>query len=174
MTSPGLGNLVNRTVSLLHRYQDGRLAPVPPGDEAAGKLAAAADALPAAVDLALDAFDLRGATDAVRAVVDAANCVASVERPWELGRAAADGDVAAGVHFNALLHTVVGACRRVAVEVGPFVPGGAAKLQAQLGDGAELPPAAPVFPRLEVWDDAAPYPEPTARHQGERQRTCER
>jgi methionyl-tRNA synthetase len=139
----GLGNLVHRTLSLVHRYRAGR---VPGG--ATDDLCAA---LPGRVDRALAGFDFRAATAAVCAAVDAANRLVDAEAPWRLARAERDGDPgsdpAAARRLDRVLATLVRACRVLAVEAGPFIPDGAGRLRAQLGDGERIGPAEPVFPR---------------------------
>ncbi|SDS97021.1 methionine--tRNA ligase [Jiangella sp. DSM 45060] len=128
----GLGNLVQRTLTLVQRRTGGAVGPPAPG-----ALTDAAGALPVAVDRALDGFDLRAATAALVAVVDLANRTIEAERPWER-RPGAD----------AVLATLVHACRVVAAELEPFLPGGAARLRAQLSDGERVEPPEPSFRRL--------------------------
>ncbi|HEX8627808.1 MAG TPA: methionine--tRNA ligase, partial [Catenuloplanes sp.] len=129
----GLGNLVNRTVSLVHRYRSGALVEpdAPAGDCA--RLASLGTALPARIDDALAAFDFRSATDAIWTVVSAGNRLVEAERPWALAKLRLAGDAAAGERLDALLSTLVGCCREVARELAPFLPAGAARLAAQLG-----------------------------------------
>jgi methionyl-tRNA synthetase len=117
----GLGNLVQRTLTLVHRLRDGAV-----GAPEQGELTAAADALPAVVDRAIDGFDLRTAAGALVAVVDLGNRTIEAERPWEAGRR----DLP---RTDAVLAGLVHACRVVAGELTPFLPGGAARLEAQLG-----------------------------------------
>jgi methionyl-tRNA synthetase len=102
-------------------------------------------ALPAELDRALSEFDFRAATDAIWAVVAAANRFIEAERPWE--PASRDGD-----HLDAVLATLVGACRRLAVELSPFLPEGAARISARLGTGRIVGSAVPAFPRLTAGD----------------------
>jgi methionyl-tRNA synthetase len=145
----GLGNLIHRTVSLIRRYRAGvfpdhlelgvelaRRAPERPavGDELVGLCAA----LPAGIDRCLARFDFRAATDAIRAVVGAANRLIETERPWELAGRADD-------RLDAVLATLVTACRALAHETTPFLPAGAARLAGRLRDGGPRP----VFPRSE-------------------------
>ena len=132
----GLGNLVNRTVSLVHKYRHGTV-PVGRGltDLCAG--------LPADIDRALTVFDFRAATDAIWSIVAAANRLVEAERPWELAKR--DGE-----RLDAVLTTLVEACRRVALELSPFLPDGAARISAQLGAGIRVARPEPVFPRLAV------------------------
>lgn len=145
--SNGIGNLVNRTLTLAHRYVDGRVPGVSDATDGP-ELLAAVTALPDAVDAALAAFDLRRATDAIVTVVDATNRYVSTRRPWDLGRAASAGDAAARVALDRVLGTVVHACRVVARELEPFLPGGSARLRDQLRDGTSVSPPCPVFPRV--------------------------
>jgi methionyl-tRNA synthetase len=130
----GLGNLVQRTVALVHRH-GGRV-----GGQPGGALAAAAAALPDRVDAALARFDVRAAAAAVWAVVEEGNRTATRERPWQL-----DGD---DRRLHDVLATLVYACRTVATEIDPFLPDGSARLRERLGDGADVGRGDPVFPRL--------------------------
>ncbi|MFD7658923.1 methionine--tRNA ligase [Actinosynnema sp. NPDC059797] len=126
----GLGNLVNRVLALAHRSRGGRISPAAPLPEVV--------ALPAEVDAALARFDFRAATAALFEVVAAANRYVEHARPWAL----------AGADRDEVLGTAVRTCRALAVELGPFLPHGSARLRAQLGAGGTTSPPAPVFPRL--------------------------
>ena len=141
----GLGNLVHRTLSLVHRYRSGHVPAVasPDGTDVCGDL-------PGRVDRALAGFDFRAATAAVRAAVDAANRRVDAEAPWLLARAERDGDPGATRRLDAVLAALVRAGRVLAAEAGPFIPDGAARLRRQLGDGERVGPAEPVFPRWQV------------------------
>jgi methionyl-tRNA synthetase len=134
----GVGNLVHRTTSLLHRHRDGRV-PGRPATTVAADLAGR-------VDRALDAFDFRAATGALCDVVDHANRLIAAEQPWLLVRS---GDRASAARFDDVLATLVHACRVLAGELRPFLPGGAHRLLGRLGDGTHLGPPLPVFPRWE-------------------------
>ncbi|WP_426506379.1 methionine--tRNA ligase [Dactylosporangium sp. McL0621] len=113
----GLGNLVNRTLAR---------GPVP----AAPPLA---PGLPAVVGTALEAFDFRAATTALCAAVGEANRYIESERPW----------AATGPRRDEVLATLVATVRALAGELAPFLPGAAARLEAQLRTGR---PGVP-FPR---------------------------
>jgi methionyl-tRNA synthetase len=136
----GLGNLVNRVVSMVHRYRDGQPPdPTPTPPAGADRLLAACGQAPALVDVALDAFDLRRATAALWRIVEEANRYVECSRPWHL--AGADRDAALGV--------AVHACRTVAGQLAPFLPGAAARIAAQCAAGTgRLPAATPLFPRI--------------------------
>ena len=116
----GIGNLVNRALTLAHRHGGVRPATV------------ACD-LPARVDAALHAGDFRAATGAVWAEVDRGNRLIEAAQPWKL---AEPGPV---------LAEVLGICGVLADELRPFLPSGAERLRARLrSDG----PPRPVFPRV--------------------------
>lgn len=138
-----LGNLVHRTVSLVVKYRDGR---VPPATPATALLAAACADLPTRIERALDRFDFRAATGAIRDLVDDANRLVDAEQPWLLARAERPGDTA---RLDGVLATLVHACRVLAGELRPFIPTGAHRLAGQVGDGARVGRPEPVFPR---WD----------------------
>ncbi len=125
----GLGNLVNRTLTLAHRHRDGAISGTPG--------LRVADDLADRIDRAVAAFDLRAATGAVRDVVDAANRSIEAERPWERPE-----------RLDTVLAGLVHACRTLAYEVQPFLPAGAARLLDQLGTGDRVGTPRPAFPRL--------------------------
>lgn len=128
----GVGNLVNRTISLVHRYRGGVVPSV----------VAAAPQLPAAVDRALAGFDFRAATEAIWAAVAGGNRLVEAARPWELAKRGEEAEL------DRVLSDLVATCRAVTRELAPFLPAGAARLAAQLGSGDRVGPPEPVFPRL--------------------------
>jgi methionyl-tRNA synthetase len=124
----GLGNLVNRTLTLVHRHRGGELTGTPKD---------LVPDLPHRIDRALAGFGLRAATGALTAAVDTANRFIEAERPWE--RPDGRDDV---------LATLVHACRIIAGELTPFLPTGADRLRTQLGSGRVVGRPRPAFPRL--------------------------
>jgi methionyl-tRNA synthetase len=143
----GLGNLVNRTLSLVHKYRAGQ-APQAPGPGEAVRLADASATLAGRVDRALDDFDFRAATDALCSVVDEGNRLVEAARPWELARAERAGDSSATTRLDTVLASLVGTCRLLANELRPFLPLGAQRLRAQLLSGHRVGHPQPAFPRL--------------------------
>ena len=146
----GVGNLVNRTLSLVHRYRDGAVPDRDPTAAVGRELIDMCTGLSADVDRALTAFDFRAATDAVQTIVTAANRFVEAERPWVLAKGEQSGDAAAGERLDAVLSILVEACRCVTHELTPFVPEGAARVSAQLGTGSFVAIPEPVFPRREA------------------------
>jgi methionyl-tRNA synthetase len=137
-----LGNLVNRVVTMVHRYREGRV-PVGSPDPAAGALLAACAGVGERVDAALVGFDFRRAAGAVWEIVTQANRYVERVRPWELAAAGRDAEL------NGCLAVLVGACRAVGAELAPLLPGLAARVARQCG-GECLPPPQPLFARLAV------------------------
>jgi methionyl-tRNA synthetase len=145
----GLGNLVNRTLSLVHKYRRGAMLDrLSAAGEGGALLQRCAD-LPERVDRALRDFDFRAATEAIWTVVDAANALVSNERPWALAKADQAGDSGSAERLDAILATLVIVCRHLAKELTPFIPTGAARIASQLGEGQTVGAPTPAFPRLE-------------------------
>jgi methionyl-tRNA synthetase len=135
-----LGNLVNRVVSMVHRYRGG--IPGPYHLDEADPPVAAWRAASGRVDAALADFDFRLATAAVWRVVEEANRYVEEARPWQLARR--DGDA-----LDQALGVLLAACQAVGELLVPFLPGAAARITAQCTpvDG-RLPEPHPLFPRL--------------------------
>jgi len=147
----GIGNLVSRTVAMVHRYRAGAVPDAgAPGPDAArptaARLNAARQDAPGLVHAALEDYDFRAATGAVWRIAEEANRYLEQAAPWQLARAARE-DPQAAAQLDTVLATAAGACRELGVQLAPFVPGLAARIEAQCGP-AVLPPPEPVFPRI--------------------------
>ena len=140
----GLGNLVNRVVSMIHRYRDGRVPPATSG-AAAGteELLRVWDTAPCEVAEYLTEFDFRRAAAALWTIVEAANRCIETTRPWELARDQSPD-------LDDVLALLLQTCLGLAAELEPFLPGASARIKEQCTavDGV-LPAATPLFPRLD-------------------------
>jgi len=165
-----LGNLVNRAVSMLHRYRGGTVPAVAPATERESPLAQVADGLDRRVQKSFDAFDFRQAIAAIWELVTTANKYIDNTKPWEIAKTAINGDESADDKLNIVLADLIETIRLLAVHLSPFIPDGAARIAAQVGfelsevaDGAAssrtwnaslagqtLPKASPIFPRIDV------------------------
>jgi methionyl-tRNA synthetase len=143
----GLGNLANRTFSMIHRYRDGAV-PEAEWPAQAEALRGALDGVAAAIDEALARFDFRAATGELWRVVDEANRLVDATKPWDLSKAERDG--AAPAALDGVLAALFAAVRGAAEELEPFLPDLAAKVGEALGDGSRVPKPEPLFPRLEL------------------------
>ncbi|MFC4079131.1 methionine--tRNA ligase [Amycolatopsis samaneae] len=144
----GLGNLVKRVVAMVHRYRDGV---VPTGGRAPGaeRVDHACRVAAAEIAEALAEFDFRRATAAVQAIVDEANRFVNQAKPWELAKA----ERADPGELDAVLATLVRACRTVGEELAPFLPDAAGRVaQACAERDGRLPGARPLFRRLATVD----------------------
>ena len=145
----GLGNLVNRVVTLIHRYRDGQppVTGAPPPDAKA--LDQAARQAAGRIESALDAFDFRRATAAIWDIIDEANRFINRIRPWELAKAESRDDSQAGADLDAVLGTLLHACQTIAVHLAPFLPDAAARVAQQCTNAnGRLPAPAPIQQRL--------------------------
>lgn len=144
----GLGNLANRTLTLLQKHYEARLhlgdaSVVGPGWSSI-ELDSACAALPMRIDAALGRADFRSATAHLAAVVNIANQLLNAAEPWKELRSPS-GD---SRRIHRLLSGVARACRTIATELSPFCPGGATVLSGQLGAGDRVRSPEPVFARL--------------------------
>ncbi|TMR17088.1 methionine--tRNA ligase [Nonomuraea turkmeniaca] len=123
----GLGNLVNRVVTMVCRFLDGHVPG--PAEDLAG--------VPGAVHDALEEYDFRRAAAAVWTIVEEANRYVERTRPWQQDRAGQE----------ASLGTLVHACRTLAVQLEPFLPTAAARVDAAVR-GTRLARPKPLYPRV--------------------------
>ncbi|MEU0372192.1 methionine--tRNA ligase [Streptomyces sp. NPDC006283] len=145
----GLGNLVNRIVTMIHRYRAGRPAAAGGIRPVSERLARACEDSPLQIEAALEAYDFRRAAAAVWTIVEEANRCVDATRPWVHARAEKSGDRGAGERLDEVLGALLAACLVLADRLAPFLPEAAARITDQCTpvDGV-LPPPVPLFPRL--------------------------
>jgi methionyl-tRNA synthetase len=161
-----LGNLAQRSLSMIARQLDGVLPKPGPFSDTDKTILAAADPMIAAAREAMKTQQLHQILNTVWAVVADANRYFASEAPWALAKTdpARQGTV---------LYVTAEVLRQVAILCQPFMPASAAKLldilgipidkrafdqlgnaQTRIVTGTKLPAPAPIFPR---------YIEPEAR-----------
>ena len=130
----GVGNLVHRIVTMVHRLGDGTVP-------AFGRIAD--EKRSAEIEDALDDFDFRRAVGVVRELVDETNRRVDATRPWKLEHGS--------VELESALGELVARARLVGELLAPFVPDTSARLCAALRPDGEgrLPAATPLVPMLE-------------------------
>jgi methionyl-tRNA synthetase len=152
------GNLVNRVVSMTHRYFDG-VVPAP------GELAGSDQAILSQVDAALDevadlisAVKLRAGLAAAMGAAQAVNGYLSNEQPWQTAKTDL---IRTGTTLNVALNAIAG----IAIALSPYLPATSATVLASIGVpvtgrapewarpkvsvGAELGPAVPLFSKVD-------------------------
>jgi methionyl-tRNA synthetase len=158
-----LGNLLQRTVSLLHRYRDGRLPALGGGDPA---VAAVAAAVVRRLRDALDAYDPRDALEAIWDLVKRANRYVEETAPWTLAGRERDGAAGqSGAALDLVLATLAESLRLTGEALRPLLPRSGEAVLTQLGlspapdwpaaldwgrlpAGTTTPRPLPLFPRL--------------------------
>lgn len=145
--SNSFGNLAQRTLAFIAKNLDGRVE--------AGRGEAPDAALLAEVRTACEGFRtafedlaLSQGLEAWMTGVFACNQYIDAQAPWALRKTDPE-------RMHAVLGTLLDAIRELAETIAPVIPGSAAKLLAQLGEkGAQIAPPSPIFPRLELREDA--------------------
>jgi methionyl-tRNA synthetase len=123
-----LGNLVNRTLSLLHRYRDG-IVPAHTASAVEPALLRSSTTLPTALEAALGSgFDPPAGLRAIWELVGAANRYVETTAPWRLAREP-DG----AERLDAVLYDLAEAVRIVGEALRPFLPETAEAIVGLLG-----------------------------------------
>lgn len=146
-----IGNLVNRTVSMVKRYREGIIPLAAEHNPPSAELRAARAEAVERITYALEEFDFRRAVEAIIRIGDEGNRYVEAVRPWELAKAERKEDAPAEL-LDAVLAELVITCRDLAYHLEPFLPAAAERISEQCGDGGpKVAEPTPVFPRLEVW-----------------------
>ncbi|WP_322750387.1 MULTISPECIES: methionine--tRNA ligase [unclassified Frankia] len=145
-----IGNLVNRTVSMVRRYRDGVIPSIAADNLEAADLRAARAEAADIINQALASFDFRRATETIIRLGDHGNRYVEAVAPWTLAKAERK-DGASPQPLDAALGELVETCRVLAAQLEPFLPEAAHRIVQQCGDnGPTVAEPLPVFPRLEV------------------------
>jgi len=162
-----LGNLLNRTVSMIGRYRDGVIPRASEETELEQSVRQVADAVSGDVERSMDAYDPQAALEAVWELVTRANKYVEESTPWTVAKRARDGDAMAEEKLSTSLYTLAESLRIIAVLLEPFLPSTAVIIGRQLGlpakdeeswksrlhwgrlqTGTRVAGAVPIFPRL--------------------------
>ncbi|MGA7671368.1 MAG: methionine--tRNA ligase [Nitrolancea sp.] len=159
-----LGNLLNRTVSMIQRYRGGAV-PAPAGKgETLGT-----DDLSAQIKTAMaQDYDPQSALSAIFDSVVRANRYVEETAPWVLSKSERAGDEAARGNLDTALYSLAETLRVVAVALRPFLPQTSQRIAEQLGvssshrswneelvwgqiePGTQVAKPQPIFPKLEA------------------------
>ena len=118
----GLGNLVNRSLSMLKRYRNG-IVPALANDLSADATKAVTE-----VKAQLEKNELQGALQSIWALITRANQYVDQTAPFKLAK-----DPAQAQRLDEVLYNLTESCRVIAVLLWPFLPTSATKIYEQLG-----------------------------------------
>lgn len=124
-----LGNLLNRTVSMIDRYRQGRIPAV-----RSTELDEAAELILADYATCMDDLRLQDGLDVVMDMVRRSNAWVDARAPWALAKDPAAADDLDGV-LGALARTLA----RAAVGLQPFMPEKSTEIWTRLGGSGEVP-----------------------------------
>ena len=159
-----LGNLLNRSISMIQRYRGGQI-PAPSGDgESLGTEQFAAKIQ---ASMAQD-YDPQQALSTIWDSVVRANRYVEETSPWVLSKAERNGDDEARQKLDTALYSLAEALRVIAVGLRPFLPETSRRMAEQLGvtagqgswtdelswgqiqPGTTVGKPQPIFPKLEA------------------------
>jgi methionyl-tRNA synthetase len=160
-----LGNLLNRTVSMVGRYCKGTLpAPEPESGEREQDVQRVARTAGEAAAARIEEWDFDGALDGAWSLVRRANQYIDESEPWQLAK-----DPEKRARLGTVLYHAAECLRLLTIYLAPFIPGAAAKMRAQLSlpdlrqgawrddttwgglqPGATLQKPQPIYPRNET------------------------
>jgi len=118
-----LGNLINRTLSMIGRYRAGA---VPAGS--AADLRAEATTMTKAYQEAMARLDLHGALEALWQFISRGNRYVEESAPWKLAK-----DPAQTSRLDAVLYNLAESVRLISVLVAPVMPTVSLQIRGQLG-----------------------------------------
>ncbi|MCX7886972.1 MAG: methionine--tRNA ligase [Verrucomicrobiae bacterium] len=118
-----LGNLVNRTLTMIARYRNGTIPPPNQPD-----LRPDAETYCAAYQTKMNALDLCGALEAVRLLVSRANRYVEETAPYHLAKQPNQS-----ARLDAVLYNLAETLRLLSVLLAPVMPDTAGKIRLQLG-----------------------------------------
>lgn len=128
-----LGNLLNRTISMIQRYRAGAIPASDTPSAPERLLVEQAKSLPGRVDAAVRGFASNEALAAIWELIGTANRYVAETEPWVLAKRSNAGDQEAARRLDTVLYTLAETLRLVAHLLAPFLPETAARIAAQLG-----------------------------------------
>ncbi|MDE3077889.1 MAG: methionine--tRNA ligase, partial [Chloroflexota bacterium] len=155
-----LGNLVNRTATMIKRYCDGVIPAAGDPGELERELAAAGEVVVRDVAPLMELLDFSDALVAIWAFITKANRYLEQTSPWTLARNAEERP-----RLETVLNTAAEAVRLIAYLIQPFMPATAERIAQQVGfefriaegwerwhslsAGTRVGTIEPLFPRIE-------------------------
>ncbi|HTK39524.1 MAG TPA: methionine--tRNA ligase [Patescibacteria group bacterium] len=131
-----LGNLVQRTASMIKRYQAGVIGEITTGEHDMGPYRAA-----------MEKFAFDQAFDEIWSMVRSLNQYIEQVKPWEIAKAR-DTDTEAEGHLAEVLSHSAGALLQIADMLVPFLPATAKKMHELFENGVIPDELTPLFPKI--------------------------
>lgn len=164
-----LGNLLQRTVSMIHRYRKGRIPEPGAAEDVDRELQVTASDVAGRIHTAMgEDYDPQSGLTAIWDLVVRANRYVEQTSPWVLAKAARAGDTAADQRLDTVLFHLAESLRLTAQALRPFLPSTAERMAEQLGvslgteswatalgwgrlaPGTQAAEAHPIFPKLDI------------------------
>ncbi|HEY8687017.1 MAG TPA: methionine--tRNA ligase [Chloroflexota bacterium] len=164
-----LGNLVNRTVTMVGRFGEGAVPSPGNSSQLDSSVRDLTNEVGRRVQNAMQAYNPQLALEVIWELVTRANKYVEETAPWTLSKVARDGDATAAAELEHVLFTLAESVRIIGTLLEPFIPDTAERIQQQLGVAREanttwtdtlrwgqMPPGTrvaspqPLFPRLEL------------------------
>lgn len=121
----GIGNLLNRTLTMLKNYRNGAVPAI------SNELASEVEPMLRDVEANLRTHQLQDALQATWKIVTRGNKYIEETQPFKLK------DASQAARRDEILYNLIEICRLIAICVWPFIPGTAAKIFSQLGLAGE-------------------------------------
>lgn len=118
----GLGNLVNRSLSMLQRYRSGKVP------DPSRELSQEVDNWANEAIANLRSYQLQAGLQSIWRIIDRANQYVDQTAPFKLAK-----DPAQGKRLDEVLYNLVEVCRILAVLLWPYLPSTASRIYSQLG-----------------------------------------
>ncbi|MBR2847020.1 MAG: methionine--tRNA ligase [Clostridia bacterium] len=122
-----LGNLVNRSVSMVNKYFDGQLYKNGVADDVDDELKAAAMEAVKLTEEKMDEYRVADALEAVFSLARRSNKYIDETMPWALAK-----DEAGKERLKAVMYNLIGSIRFIAVLLKPFMPSASAEILKQI------------------------------------------
>jgi len=133
-----LGNLVQRVVAMIHRYQSGVIGEKPPGRHDMGTYRDA-----------MDRLEFNKALDEVWSIIRALNQYIDRVKPWEVAKRR-EKDTEAEAHLAEILSTTSGTLLQISDLLLPFLPGTARAIKMIFTPDIILSDITPLFPKIYI------------------------